>query len=353
MQKRVTFWAVLSLVVAFVFSGCTARIDADSMVERGPDEFYIDLPPIVIDYSSDGTASIGELSHMVVGNVEKPPGMIYVPEPGVRLGLATILYGLSLPPIWVQHFTASNLQHLRVANGDEGILLFANGQRIPSLVWEEEDSLAATGEAVSALGLGVPALNKVLPLVRNFNLGVVLRFPVQEGAELIPLSGAGESEEVTMARMLQQQVLETFGGSLPTIDIPILYHADGSWTLGELSDVDWTVLTSTPFYALRLPPDLISGLTSSGIYTVTLTTDPDGIHIALNGIGLPYLSWGSGEVQNVLALSKQLGVFDSVSMLVPGADMDSVLSLVENLLPIIQATNANITIYLPGSEMGN
>ncbi len=352
MQKRVTFWAVLSLVVAFVFSGCTARIDAGSMVEKGPDEFYIDLPPVVIDYSSDGTASIGELSHMVVGNVEQPPGMIYVPEPGVRLGLATMLYGLSLPPIWVQHFTASNLQHLRVANGDEGILLFANGQRIPSLVWEEE-SLAATGEAVSALGLGVPALNRVLPLVRNFNLGVVLRFPVQEGAELIPLSGAGESEEVTMARMLQQQVLETFGGSLPTIDIPILYHADGSWTLGELSDVDWTVLTSTPFYALRLPPDLISGLTNSGIYTVTLTTDPDGIHIALNGIGLPYLSWGSGEVQNVLALSKQLGVFDSVSMLVPGADMDSVLSLVENLLPIIQATNANITIYLPGSEMGN
>ncbi len=352
MHKRVKIWAVLSLVVAFIISGCTARVDDGSMVERGPDEFYIDLPPIVIDYAPDGTASVGGLSHMVVGNVEKPPGMVYVPEPGVRLGLATILYGLTLPPFWVQHFTASNLQHLRVSNGDEGIILFANGQRIPSLVWEEE-SLAATGEAVSALGLGVPALNRVLPLVRNFGLGVVLRFPVQEGEEIIPLSGVEESEEVTMARMLQQQVLETFGGSLPTIDIPILYHADGSWTLGELSDVDWTVLTSTPFYALRLPPELISSLTDSGIYTVTLTTDPDGIHISLNGIGLPYLSWGSGEVQNVLALSKQLGVFDSVSALLPGADMASVLSLVENLLPIIQATSANVTIYLPGSEMGN
>lgn len=352
MHKRVTFWAVLSLVVAFIISGCTARVDDGSMVERGPDEFYIDLPPIVIDYAPDGTASVGGLSHMVVGNVEKPPGMVYVPDPGVRLGLATMLYGLTLPPFWVQHFTASDLQHLRVSNGDEGIILFANGQRIPSLVWEEE-SLAATGQAVSALGVGVPALNKVLPLVRNFGLGVVLRFPVQEGAEIIPLSGVEESEEVSLARMLQQQVLETFGGSLPTIDIPILYHADGSWTLGELSDVDWTVLTSTPFYALRLPPDLISSLTDSGIYTVTLTTDPDGIHISLNGIGLPYLSWGSGEVQNVLALSKQLGVFDTVSALLPGADMASVLSLVENLLPIIQATNANVTIYLPGSEMGN
>ena len=172
--------------------------------------------------------------------------------------------------------------------------------------------MAATADAVSALGLGVPALNKVLPLVRNFGLGVVLRFPVEEGAEPIPLSGVEESEAVVMARLIQQQVMQTFGGVLPSIDVPILYHADGSWTLGELSDVDWTVLTSTPFYALRLPPDLIEGLTSSGIYKVTLNTDPDGIHIALNGIGLPYLSWGNGEIQNVLALSKQLGVLDSV-----------------------------------------
>lgn len=352
MQKRVTFWAVLLLAVALVFSGCTSRVDAGSMVERDPDEFYIDLPAIVIDYAPDGTANIGGLSNVLVGNADEPASIIYEPDPEVSQGFASMLSGLSLQPLWVQHFTASNLQHIRVTNGDEGILLFVNGQRIPSLVWEEE-SLSATAHAVSALGLGVPALNKVLPLVRNFGLGIVLRFPVPEGAEVIPLTGVEESEAVTMGRLLQQQVLQTFGGSLPTIDVPILYHADGSWTLGELSDVDWTVLTSTPFYALRLPPSLISGLTSSGIYTVRLTTDPDGIHIALNGIGLPYLSWGQGEVQNVLDLTRQLGVLDSVSALLPGADLDSVVSLIENLLPIIQATNANITIYLPGSEMGN
>ena len=345
MQKRVTLWAVLLLAVALVFSGCTSRVESGAVMERDADDFFIDLPAIVIDYAADGTASIGGLSQ---GSSDS----VYEPDPAVSDGLASILGGMSLQPLWVEHFTASNLQHFRVTNGDEGILLLVNGQRIPSLIWKEE-SLSATADAVSALGLGVPALNKVLPLVRNFGLGVVLRFPVEEGTEIIPLSGVEESEAVTMARLMQEQVLQTFGGVLPTIDIPILYHADGSWTLGELSDVDWTVLTSTPFYALRLPPSLIEGLTSSGIHEVTLKTDPDGIHIALNGIGLPYISWGNGEVQNVLAISKQLGVLDTVSALLPGADLDSVFSLIENLLPIIQATNANITIFLPGSEMGN
>ncbi|GEM_PF-392938 len=345
MQKRVTLWAVLLLAVALVFSGCTSRVESGAVMERDADDFFIDLPAVVIDYAADGTASIGGLSQ---GSSDS----VYEPDPAVSEGLASILGGMSLQPLWVGHFTASNLQHIRVTNGDEGILLLVNGQRIPSLIWKEE-SLSATAGAVSALGLGVPALNKVLPLVRNFGLGVVLRFPVEEGTEIIPLSGVEESEAVTMARLMQEQVLQTFGGVLPTIDIPILYHADGSWTLGELSDVDWTVLTSTPFYALRLPPSLIEGLTSSGIHEVTLKTDPDGIHIALNGIGLPYISWGNGEVQNVLAISKQLGVLDTVSALLPGADLDSVFSLIENLLPIIQATNANITIFLPGSEMGN
>lgn len=348
MHKLVTIWAVLLFAVAFVFSGCTARGDDGSMVERGPDELYVDLPTIVIDYAPDGSASIGGMSRASTNGGQA----IYAPPAEVNVGLGSILSSMALQPLWVQHFTASNLQHIRVTNGDEGIILLANGHRIPSLVWEE-GSLIATADAVSALGLGVPALNRILPMVRNFGLGLVLRFPVAEGSEAIPLSGVEETEGVAMARTIQQQVLETLGGSLPTVDIPILYHADGSWTLGELSDVDWTVLTSTPFYALRLPPELINGLTSSGVQTVGLSTDPDGIHISVNDIGLPYLSWGSGEIQNMLELTKQLGVFDSISALLPGADIESVLALVENLLPIIQATSANVTIYLPGSEMGN
>ena len=83
MQKRVTFWAVLLLAVALIFSGCTSRLDTGSMVERDSDELFVDLPAIVIDYASDGTASIGGLSQMSAGDIENPDGSVY--EPTQRL----------------------------------------------------------------------------------------------------------------------------------------------------------------------------------------------------------------------------------------------------------------------------
>ncbi len=350
MQKRVTFWTVLLLVAALIFSGCTSRTGAGSLIETtDPDELFIELPAIVIDYASDGTASIGGLSHMVVGGTEKPGGVSL--SPGARLGFATFLYALSLDTRWVQHFTATNIQHMQVNNGTDGIYLMVNGRQIPSLVWED-DSLVATADAVSALGLGLPALNRVLPLVKQLGVGIILRFPVRAGADLIPMMAEGDSPADEMAKMVQTQFLQMVG-TPPTLNLPIVYHTDGSWTLGELSDIDWTVLTSTPFYALRLPAGLVASLTAAGVSTLSLQTDQDGIHIAVDDNQLPYLSWGSGEVQNVLALSKQLGLLEGISAMMPGGDVDSVLALIENLLPIIQVTNANITIYLPGSGMGN
>ena len=349
MQKRLTLWAALLLVAALIFSGCTPRTGAGSVVVRDPDQFYVDLPAIVIDYASDGTASIGGLSHMDIGNTEAPGGVVL--SPGMRVGLATALYGLSFDPVWIRYFSAANIQHFQVNNNADGVFLLVNGRQIPSLVWEE-GSLVATADAVNALGLGVPALNKVLPLVQKLDMGFVLRFPVAEGVEFIPLTGQEDSEETIRAREAQAQMF-SFLGIPPTIDLPIIYHADGSWTLAELSDTEWSVLTLVPFWALRLPPSVISNLTDAGVTTVSLNTDQEGIHIGVNEISLPYLSWGSGEVQNILALVKQSGLLEPLASVMPGGDVYQVLDLVESMLPIIQMANANITVYLPGSGMGN
>lgn len=350
MQKRLQLCAALLLVLVLALAGCTSRAGLGSTIERDPDDFYVDLPAVVIDYAPDGTASVGGLSHMELGYAERPGGVRLPTE--IRFALANALYGMGLPSLWVQHFTATNVQHMQVNSGADGIFLMVNGRRIPSLVWEE-GSLVATSHAVTALGIGVPTLNKALPLVQKLGMGLVLRFPVAEGNELIPFTGVEDSEEVALAKVAQAQILKALGGALPTLEIPILYHPDGSWTLGELSDASWSALTNAPLFALRLPPAVISGLTDSGINTVGLQTDHDGIHIFINGTGLPYLSWGSGEIENVLSLSKQLGVVDTIAGIVPDYDVDSVLVMVEGMLPIIQATSANVTIYLPDSGMGN
>ena len=349
MQKRLTLWAALLLVAALIFSGCTPRTGAGSVVERDPDQFYVDLPAVVIDYAMDGTVSIGGLSHMDIGNTEAHGGVVL--SPGVRVGLATALYAMSLDPVWIRYFSAANIQHFQVNNNADGVFLLVNGRQIPSLVWEE-GSLVATADAVNALGLGVPALNKVLPLVQKLDMGFVLRFPVAEGVEFIPLTGQEDSEETIRAREAQAQMLSFFGIP-PAIDLPIIYHADGSWTLAELSDTEWSVLTLVPFYALRLPPSVISNLTDAGVTTVILKTDKEGIHISVNEVRLPYISWGSGEVQNVLALVKQSGLLEPLASIMPGGDVYQVLDLFESILPLLQMTNANITVYLPGSGMGN
>ncbi len=349
MKNRVTLWAVLLLVVALVFSACTPRVGAGSMVEKDPNKLFVDLPALVIDYASDGTASVGGLTHMDIGNTEAPGGVVL--PPGVRRGLATALYAMSLDPTWVQYFTAANVQHLQVNNGPDGIFLMVNGRQIPSLVWDG-GSLVATSEAIEAIGLGVPALNKVLPLVRSFGVGLLLRFPVAEGTELIPLTGQPESEEAIRARATQQQMAELIGG-LPAVDLPIVYHADGSFTLADLTDTEWSALTLVPFWAFRLPPGVIASLSDAGISVITLQTNKEGIHIGVNDIALPYLSWGSGEVQNVLAIVKESGLLETVEELFPGGSIFEVVGLVESMLPLIQMTDVNITVYLPGSNMGN
>ena len=346
MQKRVILLASLFLVTALIFSGCSSRSGAGSWIGTAdPDELFVDLPAIVIDYESDGTASIGGLSHKMVGGTEAPGGISL--SPAARLGLAASLDSLSLDARWVQHFMATNIQHIQVNNGADGIYLMVNGLQVPSLVWEE-GSLAGTADAAEAFGLGPPALDKVLPLLQRLGVGAILRFPAMEGTELIPTM----SDEAWRAKLAQAD-LSVSGGGLGVIDLPVIYNADGSWSLWAFTDVELSLFTGLPLSSLRLSPSILSDLAEAGVTTVGLQTDQDGIHISVNGNGLPYLSWGSGEVQNVLVLSRQLGLLEPLSMAMSDGDVDSVLPLVESLLPMIRATSANITIYLPGSDMGN
>ena len=332
MQKRVTLWAALLIIAALVLTGCAPRAGAGaSAAMASDDELTIDLPAIVIDFDSDGSASVGGMP---------------ISDLGATAGID--LSTVALPAEWVQYFTTSNIQHMQVNNGADGLTLMVNGQPVPSLVWDE-GSLVATADTVSALGVAVPTLNKVLPLVQQLGLGVILRFPVAADEDLIPMVVEGDGSMAESAKMAQEEFLAAVG-SPPRINLPVVYEEDGSWSVGDLTDTEWTALTGAPFYALRLDPALLNGLAASGVNSMSFETEQEGIHISINGNPLPYLSWGSGEVQHVLALSQQMGLLQAA---MPGMDMEAVLGTVESLLPVIQTSDANITIYLPGSGMGN
>jgi len=332
MQKRITLWAALLLVAALVLSGCAPRTGAGSSAAMAmDDELVIDLPAIVIDFDSSGHASIGGVPAADMGAMA-----------GVDLST------LAIAPEWVSYFSATNIQHLQINNAANGLVILVNGQPVPSLAWDE-NSLVATAGAVESLGIAVPVLDKVLPLVQQLGIGAIMRFPVAVGADVIPFAVMGDGSAAEMAQAAQAEFLAAVGAP-PKINLPIVYQADGSYAVGDLSDAEWTALTGVPWYALRLDPSVIKGLTDSGITSMAIVTDQKGIHVSVNGNDLPYITWGNGEVQQILNLADQMGIWEAY---MPGVNMDDMMATIDSLLPVVQTTNANISIYLPGSGMGN
>jgi len=332
MQKRLTLWAALLLIAALVLSGCAPRTGAGSSAAMAmDDELVIDLPAIVIDFASDGTASIGGVP---------------ASEMGAMAGMD--LSTLAIAPEWVSYFSMTDIQHLQVNNTAGGLVILVNGQPVPSLEWDE-NSLITTAGALESLGIAIPVLEKVLPLVQQLGIGAIMRFPVQAGAAVIPFSVMGDGSAAEQAKAAQAEFLAAVGAP-PKINLPIVYQADSSYSVGDLSDAEWTALTGVPWAALRLDPNAIASLTGSGITSMAIDTDQHGIHVSINGNELPSIGWGNGEVQHVLNLAGQMGIWDAY---MPGVNIDDMMATVESLLPVVQTTDASISIYLPGSGMGN
>jgi sulfur carrier protein ThiS len=324
---RLTLWLSLLSVAVILLAGCAPRAGSGQTVaEAGPDALAIDLPALVIDFDAQGQPSIGNVPLAQLGDM--------LP--------AAMLQSLAMPTAQVTFMTESNIQHVQIDNTPSGLLLLVNGRPIPSLRWDGE-ILSATAETLEVLGVGVPALENVLPLVSNIGLGVILRFPIAEGQEALP-TYIEESPAALAAQQAQADFLADVGAP-PKINLRVAYDAEGGWRVGDLTDTEWTNLTGVPWSALRLQPNMIQGLISSNITEVTLSTDASGIHIAVNGNALPYIGWADGELNHLIDLAGQMGLWDTLAD--SGMNMGEIVGMVQTLLPVVQASETNISVSFP------
>lgn len=332
MRRRLSLWAALLVVALLVLAGCAPRAGTPLSETFESDELYVDLPAIVIDFNAEGQASVGGVP---VANLGSVTGMD--------------LSALSLDPSIVNFFTLENIQHLQVVTGPDGLTILVNGRRVPSLVWDE-GSLVATADTVRSLGIALPVLDRILPLVQQFGLGIALTFPVDEGNEAIPLGQV--SEGTAAAGGISTEEFLSAVGTPPRINLPVVYDEQGNFTVGDLTSDEWTELTGVPFSLLQLTPEQIQGVLDAGLTRLSLETTPQGLVIRVNDQALPTISWGEGELQNVLELPV---VQNLLANALSGAGMDTgmVTETISSLLPIIQTSDANLTVFFPGSEMGN
>lgn len=315
----------LAIVAAFALTGCGARAGAGETAAASTDaSLAVDLPALTIDFDADGNASLGGAPLSTFSAV-----------------LPAALTELKLDKATVDQLTAANIQHIQVTTVPSGLLILVNGEPIPSVRWDEA-KLANLTSVIGLLGESVPpAVAAVLPIISDVGVGAALRFPVQQGAEMLPMQVEGDASAAAAAKAAQEAFMAEVG-TAPVIRIPVVYDLDGSYTVQGISDTEWQALTGAPFGQLRLEGDLVKNAVAAGVTSATVRTDPEGIHIALNGNELPVLGWGQGELNHVLRLAAGAGVLGGTGM-----DPAAITQLVDTLLPAIQSSNVQIDVTFP------
>ena len=323
--KRFLLLVSLALLASLVLTGCGARAGAGETAAASSDaQLALDLPALTLEFDASGIPSLGGA----------PLSSFASLLPG---GLADF----TLDSATIAQLTDANIQHIQITTVPTGLLILVNGEPIPSVRWDSE-KLASLGDVVELLGPAVPSVvTAVLPVISDVGVGAALRFPVAQGADMIPMQVAGDASAAATAQAAQQAFLSEIGAA-PIIRIPVVYDIDGNYTVQGITDAEWQALTGAPFGQLKLDSELIQGAVAAGVTGATVRTDAEGIHIALNDKELPVLGWANGELNHLLKLAAGAGLLDTTGM-----DATAITQLVETLLPVIQSSNIEINVSFP------
>jgi hypothetical protein len=319
-KKRSVLWVTLLLALLLALAGCAPRPGAgETAASAAPDAVVVDLPSLALDVAADGSLSMGGVPLADLGAAFGAP------------------LDVSLPADTVAQLSTAGVQHIQLVNAPNGLMIFLNGQAIPSIGWTAALLSNAAGLAP------MPALGKVLPILTQLGVGATLRLPLAQGATPIPLLvDAGDSSAARLAAA--QTAFVQSVGRPPQITIPVYYASDGSWTVAGLSGEDWQAVTGMDFWKmLNLRERDINGAMGMGIKDFELRLDPDGVHFVVNDTELPYIDWSEGKLASVIDVASDAGLLDSV-----GVAPDALNMLLDTFLPIVTSSNVNIVAHFPG-----
>ncbi len=325
--------ALLAVVALLLLAGCAPRVGAGEVAAASGDDaqLVIDLPALVLDVDKDGQISMGGVPLSELDDAFAP-------------GLAD---NLPIDAEFVQKMMDANIQHIQISPNGSSLQLLVNGLEMPTISYNA-DELVAAGVLLDTVG-GKEGLEEVLPILAQVGLGITLNFPVAEGAESIPMV-VENNETAAMAMEEQETFLKNVGKS-PKITLPITYADDGTWRLSGLGGLALSKLTdgALPPEVLVLEPDVIEKIKAAGITNMIISTNPDGVHMTVNGQNLPTLDWSDGKAANAVTIATALGLLGPSADAGPVEKMkaEAINKLLEQVLPIIQASEFILDITFP------
>ena len=316
LNRRVTLWAAITLIAVLALSGCAPRV-GQGMLDVDSDQLVVDLPALVLDIGEDGSASI--MNATVADLVAIIDGPLDLP-----IGEDTVFF-----------LSVANIQHIQVSNTPDGLLLLVNGRSIPSISYDD-DSLAALPGVINNFAPIGPMADLLVELVDQIGVGVIARFPVAPGMEEIPMYVEGDSSAAMAAQAAQDEFLDSVG-TPPRINLPVFYHADGSISIGDLSVDELSAMTGGALGDLSMALGALTLVRDMGISQLGISTNADGITLTIDGDTLPTLDWSDGKASNLIEVVSQIPI---LSML----GMGSILSMVHQVLPLVQASEIDLTL---------
>jgi hypothetical protein len=226
----------------------------------------------------------------------------------------------------LQQLQAANVQQLEVRIGYNGIHVFANGQDLPFVKWDEA-SVETLQDILPQLP-GVPNANIIagaLPWLRTIGLGVLLDLPLAEG-----------QSELDIPRWNGERQITATTPTSPTIG-PITIGSVAFDPQGQA--IIEGVPASTLEQALGMPLPLaldantLAILQGLGAQAVQVKVHPNGIDLSLNDRPLPGIAWDEPRLNNLLtnipAFVSDPALVDTLNQVVPllnGADVTVAVS---------------------------
>ena len=318
MKNRILALALIG-ILGLVVSACAPRPSGgETAAMAGDDELVVDVPSLVIDVAADGSASIGGF------DIEVLTGQ-----------------SVNFPADPVQNLTSANVQHIGIDMHPTGMTLRVNGLPFLGSLKYDSDSLGNISSILSDLGQGsamaglgdlAPVIGVLTPILDKLGVGVIVKFPVSEGNEALPLLMAPVGDTMGDIENFLTSVEQT-----PRISVPIFIAEDGSWSVGELNQALVEGLLDAQG-TLGLPPATVSMMSAGGISVLQISTTEDGLAVSINGYGLPVFTWNNGEVESLMTLQQSSSAM---------AGIGEVLGLVGNVLPLLQVSEVTITLVFP------
>jgi sulfur carrier protein ThiS len=264
----------LMVVVTLLASACgAATVPTGEETTDSGQRFQISLPRLVIDVDDNGAMSVGGLS---MGAVNK------------------LLPGLQLPetvvdPYYVNWMKNTNVQHIELVSGKDGIYVFINGEAMPYLTWEG-DSLKNLGTVMGLAGLPYGQLiTKLMPIIQRTGVNVVVKFPAQEGAAEIAM------RDPTQAPQAAEPVASDQPAALVT-KVDVNYDENGVPMLAGMTTRD--LAAAGLYLPLELTPQTLAQLKTAGVTAMEFKTTPNGVVILVNGEALPQIAWNDALLNN-------------------------------------------------------